>query len=554
MRKRKTKEPGRTYGDIVVGMVLAVIIAIAIGVFVVGPAKLAESAKAFNWKRTECVIAKFAEKSRHDDDLTAVVTYEYEIGGEKYSGIYSVSSNSEASLDFARDRFAPGAKFHCYVDPANPERSMFEYDQTLFEFFLVASGTALIVSLVVGIIMALGVRRRSVKRGVNASRLKFLLLKAGWLSLALLAISLGSLGFYYVGVKNWVIAYDSRGWKETKATILRSKLQIDRSHGFVDYKLDLKYRYVFDGKNYKSARFALFDFEPDLSSKGVIDDIVAGHPEGSETKCHVNPANPEEAVLDRHLTWDLLGGLVPGALAVFGIWFFIKTWKTRDEPEIDYAELEAGEFEDETFHRDTLPVSGRFDLERPTSPGEPLWAISLIVLACALTALVRGLYLYTPKSYDYLTDPIVLCFGTLSIIGAAAAVWAFLKEGSGDYTLTIHAESFGSGCEIRFVWNLWKAWIRPKRFSVTLALVKSTEDGEEKTVFAKTALESELIETGELQADFTIPDMPELREPGEVEWRIHIKASMLPLPPINDTHAIIAAISREPLRNATYRD
>ncbi|MCK5845245.1 MAG: DUF3592 domain-containing protein, partial [Victivallales bacterium] len=538
----------RGYGDVVIGALLSMVIVVVVALCVIGPARIAKSAKGFFWTKTACVIAEFAEKSRHDDDLSAVIIYTYEFNGENYRGKYAFFADSERDLDFERDKYVSGAKKVCYVDPEVPSRSMLEREYSDFEIFVYLGGASLFIAVCVGGVLAFLVYCRSHKGSLKGRLRVFYLKKIAFLTLAVFVFMIGMVAFYYAGIVNFILAYDSRSWKPVSAEIVESELVVDRSRPWIDYKLNLKYRYNFAGKGRESSGFSLFEFDHDLSSKEGINDIVAEYPVGRKLTCYANPANPGEAVLDRELSWNLLGGLIPSLLSVFGIWFFISVWRDsssgiHDDDLLDESWDELDDFEDGGMEFQRAGARpGKFVFNRSTSPGEPLWAYSLIVLMCGLAALVRGLYIWIPGHWGFLGDPIVFCFGVLFIMGAGLAVWTVLKERSRDYRVRLHVGSFESGGKCRLVWELLRSWGGIRDFSVIVEMVEvagGEGDSEaESILFSETLLEQPALVGESSDATFVVPELP-AESSLQIQWRIKVLGRCLfPLPPIKECYLI----------------
>ncbi|MCF7849655.1 MAG: DUF3592 domain-containing protein [Kiritimatiellales bacterium] len=81
-------------------------------------------------------------------------------------------------------------------------------------------------------------------------------------------------------------------WADTPCTIVSSEMQ-DAGE---DYKLVLSYSYIFDGQTYTAERYGK-EKHYTAESVGEIDRMKKTLPPGKQTRCHVNPEKPAEAVL-----------------------------------------------------------------------------------------------------------------------------------------------------------------------------------------------------------------------------------------------------------------
>ncbi len=81
--------------------------------------------------------------------------------------------------------------------------------------------------------------------------------------------------------------------------------------------LQIRYRYVVDNKEHESRRYS---FLPSwLLSGDKVHKIVGMYSNGRESNCYVNPANPDEAVLNRNFSSGMLLGLLGLLLCAMGV-------------------------------------------------------------------------------------------------------------------------------------------------------------------------------------------------------------------------------------------
>lgn len=79
-------------------------------------------------------------------------------------------------------------------------------------------------------------------------------------------------------------------------------------HNDVYFRLEIHYRYEFQGENYLSSRYELLSVASRAHSK--IERIRSRYPVGKSVTCFVNPDNPSVAVLKK-----------PTKAAIYSIWF-----------------------------------------------------------------------------------------------------------------------------------------------------------------------------------------------------------------------------------------
>lgn len=130
----------------------------------------------------------------------------------------------------------------------------------------------------------------------------------------------------------WRKAMETRAWTAMPCVIIESRIDEQRVSDFAEpvQRVFLKYRYTFAGNEYTGTRWRLGSFFSS-EDKGVAkktphvaeaEKLAAKYPAGMATVCQVNPAAPDEAVLEHHtkaaiytLWWPLLfaaggGGMV----------------------------------------------------------------------------------------------------------------------------------------------------------------------------------------------------------------------------------------------------
>lgn len=103
------------------------------------------------------------------------------------------------------------------------------------------------------------------------------------------------IGFFFVSM-SWSGMLETKAmqqWAEIPCTIISSEMQDNGQ----DYKLVLSYTYSFNGQTFTAGRYGK-EKSYTAESVGEIDRIKKGLPPGKHTRCHVNPDNPAEAVLN----------------------------------------------------------------------------------------------------------------------------------------------------------------------------------------------------------------------------------------------------------------
>ena len=112
----------------------------------------------------------------------------------------------------------------------------------------------------------------------------------------------------------------AKSWRKTPCVIVSSSASEDEQDSGL-YRLVVTYQYDFAGRNYHSSRYS---FSPSSASAGyrgkkrIAERLVSG----TKTFCYVDPDNPDEAVIERGVTWDMVAW---GAFAIIFLagFFFV---------------------------------------------------------------------------------------------------------------------------------------------------------------------------------------------------------------------------------------
>ncbi len=145
-------------------------------------------------------------------------------------------------------------------------------------------------------------------------------------------------------------AMDTRAWTETPCGILESHREERTESEFSQpvQRVFIKYRYTFAGADYTGTRWRRVAFsgnlDKDVAKKtphlAEAEKLVAKYPAGAKTTCWVNPAAPEEAVLEHYtkaaiytLWWPMLFAVGGGGI----VWSVLRRRKVTSPPAPDRA-------------------------------------------------------------------------------------------------------------------------------------------------------------------------------------------------------------------------
>ena len=124
----------------------------------------------------------------------------------------------------------------------------------------------------------------------------------------------GILITWFLFLRPMSLWFDSRNWVQTPAVILSSDLKRSVSKGNATYRINITYRYDYNGARYTGTRYDVF--RSSISTNigvSAMRQAVDSHQPGQEVTCLVNPKKPAQALISRDLPTGLIffTGLFP---------------------------------------------------------------------------------------------------------------------------------------------------------------------------------------------------------------------------------------------------
>jgi hypothetical protein len=140
-------------------------------------------------------------------------------------------------------------------------------------------------------------------------------------------LGLGSMFVWLVAREAWA-GLQTWSWSQADCEMIRSGVrQTDqRGRNTSSFYLDIEYRYRFNGNTYVSIRQKVRP--KSFSDYGEVARLVEKYRPGSHAICYINPAAPDEAVLERGSLWFPLLVLFPLIFVAIGAIGIYATWKT----------------------------------------------------------------------------------------------------------------------------------------------------------------------------------------------------------------------------------
>jgi hypothetical protein len=269
------------------------------------------SAATYTWQSVPCeIVESEVRESTYPSPWFAYLRYTWSTG-ESLRSSRTFGTYREAVL-FTR-RWPAGSRSTCYLDPRDPAGALLERKGAGLGLLLflplpllfVFIGAAGFYSVVFRVHPHLRVRRPGNPIAVR---------RFG--AALLLAVGLGLFMAFLLGpVRHAIVA---RTWRAQECKILRSEVRrYATSKGSDGYSPEIFYSYTWDDYEHRSDTYSFF--ESFASGWASAQRITKGYRRGSTVACYVNPADPDDAILNRDPSLGWLVGLLPLALLAWGL-------------------------------------------------------------------------------------------------------------------------------------------------------------------------------------------------------------------------------------------
>lgn len=266
-------------------------------------------AATYTWQSVPCqIIESEVRESTYPAPWFAYLRYTWS-SGESVRSSRPFGTYREA-VHFTR-RWPAGSGATCYLDPGDPAGALLERKGTRLAFLLFLPIPLLFVFIGAAGFYSVVFRvqpQRRVWRAYNPVAGRRLL---GGL---LMPVGLVLFTAFLLGPVRHAIA--ARSWRVQECKILRSEVQRHAtSKGSDTYSAEILYSYEVDGREHRSDTYNFFEYSGSGWASALR--ITNRYRPRSTVSCYVNPADADDATLNRDPSPGWLIGLLP-FLLIFG--------------------------------------------------------------------------------------------------------------------------------------------------------------------------------------------------------------------------------------------
>ncbi|HVM59313.1 MAG TPA: DUF3592 domain-containing protein [Verrucomicrobiae bacterium] len=369
-----------------------------------------KQARTYTWKTVDCVIVSSSVLDLQKN-YALQIQYEYDFGGQHYRGnnytVGKFTRSDYSQIASLVDSYPSGRKTTCFVNPSNPSDAVLQRGSLAMIPFLLVP--LLFILIGGGGIYATWRSKPAAgtPRPVNASASRVVL--ALFFSLFFLV---GGVLTYFFFVRPLLGIEHARHWPAVPCRVISSRVQSHSgSKGGTTYSIDILYAYNVGGREYRSGRYDFIGGSSSgYNSKAAI---VAGYRPGTTPACYVNPNDPQDAVLEREFTPQMLVGLIPSIFLFVGlgglIWVFVGGGRPK---------LTAGRPGDPPWMRRQDWAAGRI-----VSSAKPM-AIGAWIFAVCWNALSLPVLVILVHAWARSRNPTLLVGLLFPAIGVGLIIWA----------------------------------------------------------------------------------------------------------------------------------
>jgi hypothetical protein len=531
----------------------------------------------YGWRATPCTITQshVQERDSDEDPYALTIAFRYTHNGAEHTATTwstsELTSGDYATVARAADRYAPGSRHTCYVNPADPARAILEHP-SLVSILFVAVPLLFAVIGGGGVWMTLRAgTRNDIARGPVGERAIAPTPRGGmevWVVTGFFGIFLvaGTVGLGVMFVRPMIRLAMARQWESVPCTVVSSRVRQyehtdSEGHRSTSYRADILYRYEFFGREYRSNQL---DLSGSFSSSGYESKRkrVDAHPPGHHTTCWVNPADPYDAVLDRDFQFSMLIGLIPGLFMLVGAGGIIAFRRSRRHKWQRLAQAAAAGRLAERFTGVEAQLAS-LDFLPPFSLGEGPYRLEPQASRLGRLALVTFAALFWNGITWFFIGMawmesvprwVLIPMGLFAIVGLgliAGVIYQLLAMLNPSAVLTVSAMALRPGDELKLTWQMRGRVGRIRRLRLTLDAIESatySTGHDSSRTDTETIATLDLVDTTSPsqmrtgQAAVTIPRDAMHSFKGvsnKIDWHLRLRGEIARWPDLDETFTLV---------------
>lgn len=340
--------------DIYIGLFISWLIIIVMFIATLGPGRFMRGVRALRWHEQSCHVINNALSQNDSKNPVLMVNIQFEMEGKSYQSQCQLYDSIDYLKQEAELFLRPGDEVKCRINSENPSEALLTKEYDVFEFFFFFTLIMTFGFCIAAIIWSWWRRR---KCSISHAKIIFWGRKIAILFLCVFVLVFCGIATLR-GIGQSIHIFQSLRWLKTDSIIQKCSVTKVREGNSWDYKTELLYAYIFEGKQYTCSRWSLLD--DGVITGGKERKAVRNMKIGDKIICYVNPGRPEQAILDHQMQFFWAPLMLLGLLVFVG-WLF---WVTLREKEGEKTESEYKEEDTWEFDLPELPFQLKYELNR----------------------------------------------------------------------------------------------------------------------------------------------------------------------------------------------
>lgn len=531
--------------------------------------ELAVEVNSYFWPKVECVVtaSSVQEPSGDSRQYFFKIQYEYNYHGKAYQSDQFRKKQSGFSdyLDAKTlaDSYPVGFRTNCYVNPKAPGKAIIKHGSLWLAFFTLIPAVFILIGG--GGIYVIWFQKSPLITEKTNKRPHFRnksLGKTGLIIFGFVFFAVGVVVSYFMLVRPLINIFQARNWVETPCKVISADVQSHNSDDGTTYSIDILFEYCINGKSYRSNRY---DFMGG-SSSGYTGkkEIVDRYLNMENPICHVDPADCQNAVLKKDLTWKYAVGLFPMIFIAVGLGVMLagvsklrkaakspigQEWLPRTSKDSDFISQGSSEYRDNLSN----PSGDSFCLKPLTPPLYKFLGMLIIclfwngIISVFVLAMINGFR--TGKPEWFLTF-FLIPFEIVGLCLLGAVVYNFMALFNPRFKFSMRPPELTPGSSGKLEWETRGRTGRIRRLTMKIIgreearYTRGTNTQTDKKIFFEKEIfnssDFNAIGTGQATIEIPAETMHSFEaENNKIIWTIEIHGDIARWPDVKEEYKLI---------------